>query len=474
MQYNLIHMKKTFFLVALIFAIAGTLRAQGISFEHGTFSEALTKAKKDNKLLFVDFYTDWCAPCKRMAAEVFTLPSVTKIFNDRFLAIKVNAEKGEGIELAKKYKVSGYPTMFWLDGEGKIAYTIVGYRNEADFLKEIERIDKSSEFGGIEAMTQQFRNGASDPTFLLNFYNLLPEKDPMRAKVALQYLNSLPDDQLFDQENEKTIANISDMLDVVNMFDKKFFYHYAEELGKRVDGGMKISKSYSLGVAFNVQLKIRDFLNAAISKPNKQLFDDLVTYQEKWPNHAYKNRDGDANLQNGRGIGFASSEFLKLQYMFVNDDNPAMFTQMLVPYMDRLMQDSSSYSANKKLNSLLNRPDQKGGFNDMLYMLFKGYKDISMKSAIDWIDYFWRNSPSDKKTKQLVSNWAFFAGQLNPLQSQLVIDAALLINRTGDRKKALTLLDETIILFNKTVIKNKERIVKSLENAKRDIINKKV
>ena len=467
-------MKKIFFLATLFFAMTGTLWAQGVSFEHGTFSDVLIKAKNEKKLIFVDFYTDWCVPCKRMAAETFSLPSVASIFNDRFIAIKINAEKGEGVELAKKYKVNGYPTMFWLDSEGKSAYTIVGYRNEADFLKEIERIDKSVELGGIEAMTQQFRNGSSDPKFLLKFYKLLAEKDPLRPQVALQYLNSLPDDELFDQDNVQTIGVISDMLDVVNMFDKRFFYHYAEALGKRVEAGMKLSPSYSLGVVFNVQLKIRDFLNASIVKPNKQLFDDLVTYQEKWPKHAYKNRDGDANLQTGRGIGFASSDFLKLQYMFVNDDNPSMFAQMLVPYMSNLMLDSSSYSTNKKLNFLLNRPDQKQGFNDMLYALFKGYKDISMKSVINWVGYFWKNSPSDKKTKELVSNWAFFAGELNPLQSELVIESSLLINKTGDKERALALLDNTITLFNKTAIKSKERIIKNLENAKRDIINKKV
>ncbi|SMC87618.1 thioredoxin family protein [Pedobacter africanus] len=467
-------MKKIFFLFVLIFVMTGTLCAQGISFEHVTFSEALAKSKKDNKLLFVDFYTDWCVPCKKMTAETFSLPSVGSIFNDRFIAIKVDAEKGEGIELAKKYKVNAFPTMFWMNSEGKIVYTVVGYRNEPDFLKEIERINKSAEFGGLEAMTQQFRNGSNDPVFLLNFYKLLAEKDPMRPKVALQYLNSLPDDQLFDQDNEMTIGIIGDMIDVVNMFDKRFFYHYAEELKKRVDAGMKISKSYSLGVAFTIQLKIRDFLNAAISKPNKQLFDDLVAYQEKWPNHSYKNRDGDTNLQTGRGIGFASSDFLKLQYMFVNDDNPNLFKQMLVPYMTNLMQDSSAYSANKRLNNLLNRPDRKKGFNDMLYMLFKGYKDISMNNIINWTDYFWKNSPSDKRTREQVSTWAFFAGEFNPLQSGLVIEAAILINRTGDKNKALALLDKTITLHNKMAIKNKDRIVKNLENAKRDIINKKV
>lgn len=46
--------------------------AQGIQFEKGTFKQALQKAKKENKLLFIDGYADWCAPCKKMEKTCFS------------------------------------------------------------------------------------------------------------------------------------------------------------------------------------------------------------------------------------------------------------------------------------------------------------------------------------------------------------------------------------------------------------------
>ena len=45
--------------------------SQGIQFETGSWKEVLQKAKQENKLIFVDLYTTWCGPCKKMAAETF-------------------------------------------------------------------------------------------------------------------------------------------------------------------------------------------------------------------------------------------------------------------------------------------------------------------------------------------------------------------------------------------------------------------
>ena len=89
--------------------------AQGITFFKGTFNEAVSKAKEENKLLFIDFYTTWCAPCKMMDANIFPNEEVGEYFNDRFVSIKIDAEKGEGIDLVKKYNVKGYPTSLGLN-----------------------------------------------------------------------------------------------------------------------------------------------------------------------------------------------------------------------------------------------------------------------------------------------------------------------------------------------------------------------
>jgi thiol-disulfide isomerase/thioredoxin len=110
------------------------VNAQGIQFEQGTFAEALTKAEKENKLLFVDFYTTWCGPCKKMSKTIFTQDEVGAFFNQNFISLKVDAEKGEGPELAGKYNVKGFPTMIFFNGDGSENKRLVGATPDAGFF----------------------------------------------------------------------------------------------------------------------------------------------------------------------------------------------------------------------------------------------------------------------------------------------------------------------------------------------------
>ena len=72
-------------------------------------------AKKEKKPIFIDFYTQWCGPCLNMAENIFTLGSVGNFYNDHFVCLKIDAETGEGVELAKKYEVASFPTFVFVN-----------------------------------------------------------------------------------------------------------------------------------------------------------------------------------------------------------------------------------------------------------------------------------------------------------------------------------------------------------------------
>jgi len=80
----------------------------------------LDRAKAEGKLVFVDVYTSWCTPCKMMDSDVFTDPALGKFMNKNFINVKINAEKGNGGNVASIFEVYAYPTLLFLDENGRV------------------------------------------------------------------------------------------------------------------------------------------------------------------------------------------------------------------------------------------------------------------------------------------------------------------------------------------------------------------
>lgn len=101
----------------------------GIDFFQGTWEEALEKAKSENKLIFLDAYAAWCGPCKMLKRNVFPNPEVGALFNEHFINFAMDMEKGIGRQIAQKYGVTAYPTLYFIDGEGTVIKKAIGYHN---------------------------------------------------------------------------------------------------------------------------------------------------------------------------------------------------------------------------------------------------------------------------------------------------------------------------------------------------------
>ncbi|MEX1190952.1 MAG: DUF255 domain-containing protein [Brumimicrobium sp.] len=114
----------------------------GIKFQDITFEEALKKAKSDDKLIFVDAYAVWCKPCKWMETNTFSDKEVGDIFNKKFINLKIDMEKGEGPELARKYQVRAYPTLLLINSSGEVVKRILGAKKKDDLLSEVDKYIK--------------------------------------------------------------------------------------------------------------------------------------------------------------------------------------------------------------------------------------------------------------------------------------------------------------------------------------------
>lgn len=105
--------------------------------EWHTFDKGVDRAMKENKLLFVDFYTDWCHWCKVMDKETFSNKQVVDFARDNVIMAKINAETSDkfaykdanysGRQLSQMFGIRGFPTAVFLDAHGELITTVSGY-----------------------------------------------------------------------------------------------------------------------------------------------------------------------------------------------------------------------------------------------------------------------------------------------------------------------------------------------------------
>ncbi len=107
----------------------------GIKFFHGTFNEAKAKAKKENKLIFMDCYTTWCGPCKKMAKNIFVKKEVGDYYNKNFICLKMDMEQGEGLTVATNYSIEAYPTYLFINSKGVVKHRELGYIESERFIQ---------------------------------------------------------------------------------------------------------------------------------------------------------------------------------------------------------------------------------------------------------------------------------------------------------------------------------------------------
>lgn len=115
-----------------------------------TFFSVLDKAEAEGKLVFLDFYSTICVPCKMMDKDVFTDKEIAKMLNKDFISFKVDGEKELGANLRGLYGVYSYPTLLFMDSKGIVLERKVGAAYQTQ-LKQMARsaLDKQYSFAKV-------------------------------------------------------------------------------------------------------------------------------------------------------------------------------------------------------------------------------------------------------------------------------------------------------------------------------------
>ncbi len=95
-----------------------------------TFQEVL----ESDTLVFVDFYADWCGPCKMIAP---TVDSLAEEYNGRVKFARVNVD--ESPDLARRYGVKSIPTLL-IFRKGKPVRTMVGASPIGHYRGELQKV----------------------------------------------------------------------------------------------------------------------------------------------------------------------------------------------------------------------------------------------------------------------------------------------------------------------------------------------
>ena len=103
-------------------------------FRELSFEEALETAAQEERVIFIDFYTTWCAPCKQLDKVTWKDDAVIEWLNENTIAIKVDAE--DEPDLARRFGVDVYPTLLFLSSNADERGRLIGYKEPSEFLTE--------------------------------------------------------------------------------------------------------------------------------------------------------------------------------------------------------------------------------------------------------------------------------------------------------------------------------------------------
>lgn len=171
---------------------ADSIVYKGIEFLDAEWGEVLALAELEGKTVFLDAYTNWCRPCKVMEKEIFPRPDVGTLYNDNFLNVRMNMERGIGVKLAEKYQIIAYPTLLFINSDGTVAHRYAGYKDAGGFL-QLGR-EAMSEDESIGTLAERFTEGERSEEFLKKYLSTsIAAGDNMQATILDAYLDTQED-----------------------------------------------------------------------------------------------------------------------------------------------------------------------------------------------------------------------------------------------------------------------------------------
>lgn len=460
-------MKKLIPIICLLLFCLGA-KAQGIQFTEGTWKEILQKASEKNCPVFIDVYTSWCGPCKKMAKEIFTQKEAGDYYNAHFINYKIDAEKGEGIQIARQFNVTAYPTCLFVNADGKLISSFLGAQTVKKLIQEGEKAVKN--FGllpELEKMDETYKNGAPDIAFLQNYCQLRAEFGEKGGQPVNNLLTGLTDDELVNTENAKWIQSMT-------VYDEALLQRLIDLL-KGMDKADKKACSSLNGA---IMKAMSTFINQTVNDNQKERFEQLMKMKEQMVAIDPANEENGVMASMGGGIAYIAPEQVKMTF-YIKNKYDKEFSQVFLDYLNRKMKENPTDSliarsdATEKyyadfLKSDAHTEEEKADMRRGrgMMQLFSGVQNKLLSGTLyNAAEHYWKISKpqSEELRKQYVS-WLEFFYALDRT-ANIGIPASEKLVELGEKEKAKQMLQNLIgfLKLKEDPDKELDKVTKALE-----------
>ncbi|WP_304129912.1 protein-disulfide reductase DsbD [Ignavibacterium album] len=135
---------KTVFAIAVVsLSVWSLIPTENPSIQWQPYSDSALSTFEGKKGAIIDFYADWCIPCKELDALTFSDPNVIAE-SKKFITLKADMTKSLAPDvsaLREKYKIVGVPTVLILNSNGEEVKRITGFVDAQEFLEVIKSVE---------------------------------------------------------------------------------------------------------------------------------------------------------------------------------------------------------------------------------------------------------------------------------------------------------------------------------------------
>ncbi|HEY3390242.1 MAG TPA: thioredoxin family protein [Prolixibacteraceae bacterium] len=418
-------MKKLLLIIpALLFSVLGF--SQGIEFEHGTWKEILAKAQQTNKPIFVDVFTTWCGPCKMMDRDIFPLETVGKVYNAGFVCYHLDAEKGDGIEVAKKYEVKAYPTYLFIKADGTLFFRSLGSMEAKAFLEVSNTaLSEFKDPKSLPVWEKEYTDKKNDPKFLLHYMDKRSKLKLSNAGLFDEYLKLIPEEEHTSDIVVKLYTETVESLKV-NSFAYANLKKNKDILAGKLSG------------LFLLYLGIENTVSEAAKSKNEQLFTEALLAYDQLPKGVsplrskdelymlYFQRTGESDKYVKYASNFGNNSLMK-----ITDDSIASKDKVSAQLLEKKISagefaklDSTQIAQIRAYNAHAERNLISLSLNEIAWTVFLNV--------------------SDKKALQEALNWSKRSRELSPDNSGYLDTYANLLYKLGRKEEAITCEKEAL------------------------------